>query len=372
MKVGLYSVTDKALFDALIQSKVTHENMKTLFFKRGIIISKDTPKKSLAADFSRYFHGFSDYEKLSNILGSVGRREKSTTNIINGGVVQSEVVSAIRDTVATLQREGDIVQYAHVENEGIEVTIKYIKLDYTLSEFRQSSSREAKVLIEPTDDGLYQLRFPPNAKAQEFVETFTRNLKSEDNGKNISVDEITLEAVQDPQQRTAFFKRLINSINNYDLIDVSDVYVSHPAIEMAKKNDSDNSDEEDSDVHVETSHHISKASLKGRGVLNSPELNNFLAKEFYITRITWTAKLRNFPDSDKAEFEAQFVDSDKCKLFSYLVRGYYKYKSQNEFSNSRTSFGKEKEKVLSSFIERTARDIANDIIQVNTIVVKKD
>lgn len=377
MKNGLYSVTDKALFDALIQSKVTHENMKDLFFKRGIIISKETAKKSLASDFSRYFHGFSDYEKLSNILGSVGRREKSTTSIVNGGVERSEIESAIKETITSFKKDGDIATFAYVQNDGLEVTIKYIKLDYRLSEFRQSSTREAKILIEPTNDGLYQLRFPPNEKSQEFVKEFTKNLQSIDNDKNISIDEITLESVKNPVLRTNFFKRLIDSINTYECIDVTDVYVSHPDIEAKKNQEEINEDEEDDDdseedVKVATGHHISKASLKGRGVLDSPELNNFLSENFYITRIIWMAKIKGFPDSDKAEFEAQFINSEKCTLFSYLVRGYYKYKSQTEFRETRVSFGKEQEKLISTYIERAARDIANEIVSANAVSINSD
>lgn len=373
MKNGLYCVTDKALFDALIQSKVTHENMKNLFFKRGIIISKETPRKSLAIDFSRYFHGFSDYEKLSDILGSIGRREKSATNIINGGVERSEIESAVKDTISSLKKEGDIATFAYVENEGIEVTIKYIKLDYKLSEFRQSSTREAKILIEPTDDGLYQLRFPPNDKSQEFVKELTQNLIAINSEKNISIDEITLESVKDPVQRTTFFKKLIENIYTFECIDVTDVYVSHQDIEVdAEKYESDSEDEDEDEVKVATGHHISKASLKGRGVLDSPELNNFLSEGFYITRIIWMAKVKGFPDSDKVEFEAQFLNQEKCTRFSYLVRGYYKYKSQTEFRETRVSFEKEQEKLISTYIERAARDISNEIVSANAVQVKKN
>lgn len=374
MKVGLYSVTDKALFDALIQNKVTHDDMKDLFFKRGIIISKDTSRKSLASDFSCYFHGFHDYEKLSNILGSVGRREKSTTNIITGDLERKEIESALKDTMSILQKEGDIAKHVYVENNGIEVTIQYIKLDYKLSEFRQSATREAKILIEPSVDGSYKLRFPPNSKTQEFVKIFTDTLKKDNTEKDISIDQITLESVKDPIQRTLFFKTLIRSVNNHDILDVSDVYVSHPLLKTPLQDSKENDDSEadDDELSIDTGHHITKASLKGRGVLDSPELNNFLSKGFYISRIIWTAKVKGFIDSDKVEFEAQFVDSDNCKLFSYLIRGYYKYKSQDEFSKSRSQFDKDKEKILSSYIESAARKIANEIVEKHTVKPKHD
>ncbi|WBV22080.1 hypothetical protein [Pantoea piersonii] len=375
MKTGLYSVTDKALFDALIQSKVTHDDMKDLFFKRAVIISKETSRKSLASDFSCYFHGFYDYEKLSNILGTVGRREKSTTNIISGSLEKKEVEHALKDTLSILQKEGDIPKYTHVANGGIEVTIQYIKLDYKLSEFRQSATREAKILIEPSEDGNYQLRYPPNTKTQEFVKIFTEILQKENAEKEISIDQITLESVKDPKQRTLFFEKLIENIENYEVYDVSDVYVSHPLIKTlpaSTKNESDEENDEEDDLIVDTGHHITKASLKGRGVLDSPELNNFLSEGFYISRIIWTAKVKGFVDSDKVEFEALFADSDNCKLFSYLIRGYYKYKSLEDFSKSRTLFDKEKENLLSSLMEKAARNIANEIVDKNTVKPHQD
>lgn len=152
MKIGLYSVTDKALFDALNQTKVTNDDMKSLFFKRGTIISKDTKRKALALDFSRYFHGFDDYKKLSEILGSVGRREKCSINIINANVEKSDIEAAVKLVCEDLQKEGDQTDFIYTD-AGIEVKIKYVKLDYKMNEFRQSSTREAVVLIEKNEAG---------------------------------------------------------------------------------------------------------------------------------------------------------------------------------------------------------------------------
>ena len=49
----LYSVTDKALFDALNTSKINSTELKDLFLSRGVIISTETKREDLALEFSK-------------------------------------------------------------------------------------------------------------------------------------------------------------------------------------------------------------------------------------------------------------------------------------------------------------------------------
>lgn len=53
------------------------------------------------------------------------------------------------------------------------------------------------------------------------------------------------------------------------------------------------------DIFLDLGCHISKASLKGRGVLESKELNNLLSHGFYITKIIWVSVVNGFVDSNK-------------------------------------------------------------------------
>ncbi|MDT8624142.1 hypothetical protein RRW91_13760 [Klebsiella grimontii] len=367
MKVGLYSVNDKAMFDALNQTKVTHEDIKSLFFKRGIIISKDTKRKALALDFSKNYHGYYDFEYLSEILGSVGRREKVSLNIVNTNIDTNALEATVKSICEDLQKDGDVTNLTFTE-KGFEVSIKYVKLDFKMSEFRQSSSREAKIQIEINEAGEYITRFPQNAKAREFNDRLVGKIKEDNKDDPASLEEISLESVKDPVERSRFFKELIVSMPKYKCVDVSDVYVTHPILEARKSSEKDADEDTDDDSVIDTGYHISKASLKGRGVLESPELEELLNKGFYISKIIWCSIVDGFKDSDKYEFEAQFVDSDNCKLFSYLVRGLYKYKKINEFTN-RQNVIKDKENVLLWSIEKTARAIANKIISSHTLEV---
>ncbi len=155
---------------------------------------------------------------------------------------------------------------------------------------------------------------------------------------------------------------MIESIPNYNCIDVTDVYVTHPFLEEKKKETTDeDTDDESEEISVDLGCHISKASLKGRGVLESKELNDLLSQGFYITKIVWLSVVNGFVDSNKFEFEAQFFDTDNCKLFSYLVRGQYKYKSIDDYTH-RQNIEKEKEVILLTLIEGSARKISDEII----------
>ena len=370
MKIGLYSVTDKAIFDALNQNKISNEDMRNLFFKRGILISTKTQRKSLAIDFSKYYHGYKDFQHLSDVLGSIGRREKNTNNYIKTSLDKSEVESCIRNTLLELNKEGDTTQIVATPNGGFDILIKYVKLDYKLSEFRQSSTREANIQIELLENNEYLVRCPPNSKADEFISILETKIKEESDDGDFSKDTISLESVKISSERTRFFMELIHNMENHEFVDVSDVFISHPIapeVERVSLSDDDDDDDDDESSVPDLGYHISKASLKGRGVLESDELKDLLEKDFYISKIIWTIRNKNYIDSDRIEIEAQFLDSDNCRVFSYLIRGYYQYISAGEYNKNRKSFDTVSERELSKLLEKTAKNISDKIVKDNLI-----
>ncbi|MFL7853512.1 hypothetical protein [Providencia alcalifaciens] len=367
MKIGLYSVTDKAIFDALNQNKISNEDMRNLFFKRGILISTKTQRKSLAIDFSKYYHGYKDFQHLSDVLGSIGRREKSTNNYIKTDLDKNDFEACIRNTLSELNKEGDTTKIIETPNGGFDILVKYVKLDYKLSEFRQSSTREANIQIELLENNEYLVRCPPNSKSDEFMTILETKIKEESDNNDFSNDTITLESVKVSSERTRFFMELIHNMKHHEFVDVSDVFISHPVsleVERASLSDDNEKDDEESST-PDLGYHISKASLKGRGVLESDELKDLLDKDFYISKVIWTIKNKNYIDSDMIEIEAQFSDSDNCRIFSYLIRGYYPYISIGEYNKNRKAFDTVRERELSKLLEKTAKEISDRIVKDN-------
>lgn len=367
MKIGLYSVTDKAIFDALNQNKISNEDMRNLFFKRGILISTKTQRKSLAIDFSKYYHGYKDFQHLSDVLGSIGRREKSTNNYIKTDLDKNDFEACIRNTLSELNKEGDTTKIIETPNGGFDILVKYVKLDYKLSEFRQSSTREANIQIELLENNEYLVRCPPNSKSDEFMTILEKKIKEESDNNDFSNDTITLESVKLSSERTRFFMELIHNMEHHEFVDVSDVFISHPvSLEVERASLSDDNEKEDEESSTpDLGYHISKASLKGRGVLESDELKDLLDKDFYISKVIWTIKNKNYIDSDMIEIEAQFSDSDNCRIFSYLIRGYYPYVSIGEYNKNRKAFDTVRERELSKLLEKTAKEISDRIVKDN-------
>ena len=69
---------------------------------------------------------------------------------------------------------------------------------------------------------------------------------------------------------------------------------------------------------------IDKASLKGKGVLESKQLMELEGHGFYMWKIRWTAREKPL-GSEIVQFEAQFGNQAKYCDFSYIVKGVYNY-----------------------------------------------
>ena len=141
-------------------------------------------------------------------------------------------------------------------------------------------------------------------------------------------------------------------MNGYKKHDVTDVYVYKPKAKRDGDEDPEEatSDEEDTNLGV----HISRATLKGEGVIESEEMRGLIARGFYISKIVWQAKESGI-DPDIFEFEAQFSEPETCTRFSYLARGHYKYQGNQQYSKTRTQLLAEEDRELSKAIENAAR-----------------
>lgn len=144
---------------------------------------------------------------------------------------------------------------------------------------------------------------------------------------------------------------------------MTDAYVYHPKESPSADPDFDSDDDDDEEVDFGV--HISKASLKGEGVLQSEELHSLYTKGFYIWRIIWRCK-DPAVGSDQIELEAQFAEPESCTEFSYIAKGFYKYKNQGIYSKNRTPLSYSAEKDLLQKLESRARETIREISQKAT------
>lgn len=360
MKGSLYSVSDKAIFDAIHQSKVTNPELKSIFLSRGTIASSKTNREKLAEYFSLFPHSYFDYQKLSELLGTNTRREKNTSVLLEQKLSSDVVETAINDLIKDIEYFGGHCELSSSDSgQAYNINVSYREFNYRNSEFRQITNKEANISIESTQNG-FIIRHPQNNTVDEWKAMLIAKLEAEE-GQDIEVREISLRHIDKHSLITDFFTTLINDISGFELKDVTDVFVYHPKDESSDESNDDTSDIPDEEVELGT--HISKAALKGQNVLRSEVLNDFYDKEFYISKVVWRSKVKGSVDEDLYEFEAQFSDPENKEQFSYLSKGFYSYLAQGQYTKNRKAFTADEERRVNKSIEAAAQRSLKGILE---------
>ncbi|MGO2307025.1 MAG: hypothetical protein ACTH5W_20245 [Providencia sp.] len=352
---NIHSVTDKALYDALNQKQITINEIRDLFLERGTIICKKTPRKSLARNYSRMTHDYYEHQKIASLLGGQSRTEKVTCVRIETVIDKSDLIKAAESLKKEITAQND---YCTIVNDGkrVLINIRYLSTNYGKSDFKQAINKEALIEIEPLDGG-YSIRRPDNENLEEYesillsyISDIQNKKIDDDSNLDLKVNEISLSHNTLAEARTLFFDKLIRELNGYELLDVTDAYVYHPKPEVLEAEDG----------NTETGVHVSRASLKGEGVLKSEELSDLYERGFYIWKIKWKVK-EKLSDPDIYELEAQFGDPLNCTNFSYLVKGVRKYKAAGEYFSKPQKLSARETERFNKLIEDTAYSIITKI-----------
>lgn len=349
----LYSIGDKGIYDAILQGVITKDHLEEIFLSRGIIISHKTDRTTLAQYFSRFPHSYDDFLRFSYILSSSSQREKLTFLNLTTSLEINDLDDSIDSFVKYLHDSHDAsCSYKKESENKYAITVSYNVYNFNRSEFRQVTHKDAKIEIEIGKDDSLLVRHPNNKNVCGYVDKLISEVES-NSGDSFEVNRISLQDYSDPKLRTKFLENLINNIKGFYLYDVIDVYVYHP------KENGDVNLSEDDDVFEETEvtmtgTHISKASLKGEGVLQSDEINQLYDKNFYLYRVVWQSKIKDLVGSDVYEFEATFTNPEKMTDFSYLIKGFYRYKGTDEYTKSRMQPDKQDSDWLNGVIEESA------------------
>ncbi|WP_336268777.1 hypothetical protein [Vreelandella arctica] len=346
---NLYSINDKAIYDALHQSKLTKSDLKELFLARGIVISSDASREDLARYFSRLLHDYYDYQALAKRLGSSSRRDKSTISYVDMGELTIDEVEDAAHELSDLIKEYDATAQVNRIGDKVEVLVNYRITNFNKNEFSQVINREGVIDLE-IEDGKLLIRSPLTDTVENVKEILVESV-AVNNDVELSIESINMKGISSAEKRTEFFEHLVHQLDGLAHHDVTDVYIYNP------KNKSDDFEDSDGDIEEEVLDlgvHITRASLKGEKVLLSEEIKGLYDKGFYIWKIVWQAVENSF-DSDIYEFEAQFKNAEEFTGFSYLARGFYKYKEGGEYNSSRNGFSDIMERKLGVKIEKAAQ-----------------
>jgi hypothetical protein len=347
---SLYFASDKAIYDALTQRSLTSAELRKVFLSRGIVISNESDKKFLASRFSALFHDYYDYRNLSLLVGGRDSREKTTNVIVTTAVSKDQLTDALTSVKEWLVDDQHEQAEVAVHGDQLKLTVKYQKLDLSQAEFRQVVEKTAEVILEKQDSG-WKITGPMNEKFKDITDQLYSQIEILTD-QDVCTRTISLEAIPDAGIRTNFLRSLIRNLKGMEVVDVVDVSTFNPndredddldlsddalviedsieieSIDEGEEGEGDDQEAELARPQPEARSHkiirIDKASLKGKGVLESKQLLELEGHGFYLWKIRWKAR-EKLVGSELVLFEAQFGNQAKFCDFSYIVKGVYNY-----------------------------------------------
>lgn len=386
MRMGsLYFASDKAIYDALTQRSLTSAELRKVFLTRGIVISNESDKKFLANRFSALFHDYYDYRNLSLLVGGRDSREKTTNVVVTTAVTKDQLTDALTSVKEWLVDDQHEQAEVAVHGDQLKLTVKYQKLDLSQAEFRQVVEKTAEVTFEKQGSG-WKITGPMNDKFKDITDQLYSQIEIVTD-KDVATRTISLEAIPDAGIRTNFLRSLIRNLKDMEVVDVVDVSMFNPkdqedddldlsddalVIEDSIEVESDDEGEEGEDGNPEAElarpqpeariHkiiRIDKASLKGKGVLESKQLLELEGHGFYMWKIRWKAR-EKLVGSELVLFEAQFGNQAKYCDFSYIVKGVYNY-NNGKYAKNLVRAEPVFEQKLKIRLEEAAQKTLNDI-----------
>lgn len=386
MRMGsLYFASDKAIYDALTQRSLTSAELRKVFLSRGIVISNESDKKFLANRFSALFHDYYDYRNLSLLVGGRDSREKTTNVVVTTEVTKEQLTDALTSVKEWLVDDQHEQAEVAVHGDQLKLTVKYQKLDLSQAEFRQVVEKTAEVILDKQGSG-WKITGPMNEKFKDITDQLYSQIEVITD-QDVATRTISLEAIPDASIRTNFLRSLIRNLKGMEVVDVVDVSTFNPkdredddldlsddalVIEDSIKVESEDEGEEevDGDPEAELARpqpearihkiiRIDKASLKGKGVLESKQLLELEGHGFYMWKIRWKAR-EKLVGSELVLFEAQFGNQAKYCDFSYIVKGVYNY-NNGKYAKSLVRAEPVLEQKLKIRLEEAAQKTLNDI-----------
>jgi len=344
---SLYFASDKAIYDALTQRSLTSAELRKVFLSRGIVISNESDKKFLANRFSALFHDYYDYRNLSLLVGGRDSREKTTNVVVTTPVTKDQLTDALTSVKEWLVDDQHEQAEVAVHGDQLKLTVKYQKLDLSQAEFRQVVEKTAEVILEKQGSG-WKITGPMNDKFKDITDQLYSQIEIVTD-QDVATRTISLEAIPDAGIRTNFLRSLIRNLKDMEVVDVVDVSMFNPkdqedddldlsddalviedSIEVESEDEGEDGDPEaelarpQPEARIHKIIRIDKASLKGKGVLESKQLLELEGHGFYMWKIRWKAR-EKLVGSELVLFEAQFGNQAKYCDFSYIVKGVYNY-----------------------------------------------
>lgn len=356
----LYFATNKEIHDLLYSAKqkVTEGTLHELLRDRGIFCSPQESRDALVNLVSMLPHDYADVCGILERREASKRGEKTSTVTLNVELSSDELKAVIADYQNEEIRE-EVRSFKKSEAEFV-MNVTYSDFDYSKTRLLQRQDRDATIEFSQVN-GRTEVRIPATDKARSIIDKLKARIEAK-KMQPLQLEEIELTGLTSAEDRTTFFTRLISSIPQLPLENVSRLRVAHANPET----DSDEIDLDEDEVEAVEEKMlgiVENVALSGENLVASGMYQDLKAKGFFITSITWRAKQAVHPFAI-VEFDAGFEDRQAGKKFRYSVHGALRFKNGSYTKNIRPVEDAEKSALL-ALIENTARSALADLLEAN-------
>lgn len=327
-----YFATDKDIFDLLQASKqkTSKQVLIELLRERGVFVSNEEDRDSLAEYTSLLPHSYSQLDTLLNIAEPGHRAEKTTCSSIETAATKEVLLQAITDVQE--ERGSREVYSKHAHSDEVVLNLEYSELDLGKTRLKQFKDKEAEIQFQFGANGELEIRRPASPRAEEVLNAILEKV-ADITKENLLQKKIELSGITTPEGRTKFFTGLINNIEGFDLDDVTSVKVDR---EIKALNPESELDDEEAPASPEIQSMVRKVLLDGEGLLYSPEYQELNKGGFYISKVIWTSNSEK-KDGDKIELEASLGNPSEGTDYKYSIRGVFPQKADGSFNKNKKS-----------------------------------
>ncbi|MEX7644050.1 hypothetical protein [Stenotrophomonas maltophilia] len=338
MGPSVYYVTDKNIFDALNEHKVTEEIMSELLSYRNTIVSPNEKRLDVSRYFSQLTHDYFDNQRIASVLGVASRRERVTALVVEAAIDEAGLRKAVDSVAENYRKAGDLVA-VNKKPSGFNVSLQYSRVDYRRSEFNQVQVRDADLSFSLVEGGV-EVRSTQNDYVDKFRDEVVFAMRQSDSG--LVRKDITLSGHISASVRSKFFHDLYSDLPGFSFVDVTDMYVYRP-----------------SSKEGEAAPEVERVALRGNAVNSTKIFSDLATDGYYVVRVIWTAKEKGNGNA-LYTIESLFVDPESCSDFSYLAVGVQELTTQLTYKRRRTPTRSEAIAV-SIGIEQRARSLMSQL-----------
>lgn len=322
-KLQQYCATDKEIYDLLIsgKQKLTESVLLELARDRGIFYSPKDTRSDLVDAIAALPHDYLD------VVGVIERRDharrgEKTTSVTLAVDLSIDEIKSVALAYQAEAKASEKVTANQKGASGYSMNVEYDEYDYSRTRLIQRQRKEASIEFVKKD-GVTVIRMPATDKARLVVDNLVGKVEGIRKAE-VPAQQISLNGLDSPDDRTSFFTSLISGIQGYDLDTVINLKVASGTSE--DDDDVDIDEDENEDVKQEMLAVVHSVSMQGSNLVASSQYQQLKQGGFYITSMTWRAKEGTSP-YDMIQFDASFENGIEGTGFKYGVKRSSRLKS---------------------------------------------